>query len=88
MLLLIFIDFLVTALVILVVITQVLFPAISGTPLFPFFRRRRVLEQKLAEAKEKVVEAELEQSVAREIKRAAALHRSPAVNSVDSGESK
>lgn len=45
-------------------VTQVILPLWRDTPLFPMFRRERRLQHKLAEATEKVVEAELEKRIA------------------------
>ena len=78
MILLAFLDFVLIALVLLTVVTQIILPVTFGTALFPFFRRRRKLEQQLTEAREEVVEAKLEREVAQITKRADALRRSQA----------
>jgi hypothetical protein len=44
------------------VITQILIPTYRGTLLFPAFRNRRKLEQKVEEAKEKLDEVKIEKT--------------------------
>ncbi|HEY4521682.1 MAG TPA: hypothetical protein VJH05_00905 [Candidatus Paceibacterota bacterium] len=56
-------------------VTQVVLPLWRDTPLFPMFRRERRLQHELAEATEKVVEAELEQKVAETIQKAESVRR-------------
>lgn len=43
--------------------TQVITPALANRPLFPFFRPRRKLEQKLTEARGKVSDAQLRREI-------------------------
>ena len=56
-------------------ITQVILPLWRDTPLFPKFRREGRLQHDLAEATEKVVEAELEKKIAETAKRAESVRR-------------
>ena len=44
-------------------LTQVLLPAATNEPLFPFFKRRRKLEQKLTEARGEVADAQLRKEI-------------------------
>ena len=58
------IEFLVTTLLIVFVLTQITLPAFFDRPLFPLFRRERVkLERELAEAHEEQDLAEMEAEV-------------------------
>ncbi len=83
MILLALLDILFVALIILTLVTQVLFPALAGLPLFPFFRRRRSLESKLAAARESVAEAGIENAISEEEKRASALRKQPTSHSLN-----
>lgn len=46
-----------------VVISQLIWPAIRGTQFFPWFRRERRLESQIAEAQQKLREQELEKEL-------------------------
>jgi len=70
-------ELVLVALVVLVGVTQLVVPLWRGTPLFPFGRRERRLEVDLAEAREEVVEAKLEQEIGREHETAERLRKSP-----------
>lgn len=48
---------------ILIGVTQVFLPLLLGLPIFPVFRRRRTLERRLAEARERKEEAVLVRQV-------------------------
>lgn len=54
--------------VLLVVLTQMLWPALRGTPFFPVFRRRResALNQELDDVRQEQVVERLEREVARQ----------------------
>lgn len=56
-------------------VTQVVSPLWRDTPLFPMFRREGRLQHELAEATEKVVEAELEKKIAETAQRAESVRR-------------
>ena len=56
-------------------VTQVVLPLWRDTPLFPMFRREGRLQHELAEATEKVVEAELEKKIAETAQRAESVRR-------------
>jgi len=49
--------------IIVIVITQMIIPAIRGTVLFPIFRQERVLENELQSEKQKNVEKELKNDI-------------------------
>lgn len=59
MLLLKFLQGLIIAMLLLVVVTQILVPAIQNRPLFSWFGRQRKLEKKLAQANQAKYEREL-----------------------------
>lgn len=56
-------------------ITQVVLPLWRDTPLFPIFRRESRLQHELAEATEKVVEADLEQKIVETAQKAESIRR-------------
>lgn len=56
-------------------VTQVVLPLWRDTPLFPMFRREGRLQHELAEATEKVVEADLERKIAETAHRAESVRR-------------
>lgn len=56
-------------------VTQVVLPLWRETPLFPRFRRESGLQTELAEATEKVVEAELEKKIAETTEKAESVRR-------------
>ncbi len=60
-------EWLIVALFILFLITQVIIPAVRNLPLCPIFRRNRKLEKDISSAKEALEEAQLENE-AREIR--------------------
>ena len=55
------------------IFTQVLLPAIRGTPLLPFFRKEQKLGRELEEASERIVEAELTREIEETKKQAEAV---------------
>lgn len=60
------VEFAIFALFIYGVITQIVMPLWRDTPLLPIFDREGKLEVKLREAKQDVLEAELEREIARQ----------------------
>jgi hypothetical protein len=66
MILLKLLELLLLGLGILILVTQIIVPAIRGTLLFPFFRREAELEEELSMAKEETVEAGLEKRIKEE----------------------
>ena len=60
----VFIDLVLAAVLLYIGVTQVILPLWREVPLFPMFRREKVLRHELAEATEEVVEAELENQIA------------------------
>ena len=56
-------EFIFMALFLTAMLTQVILPALAGEPLFPFFRRRRKLVQKLTEARGEVTDAKLRREI-------------------------
>lgn len=68
-------ELVVVALLLYLGISQVVLPLWRDTPLFPMFRRERRLQHELAEATEKVVEAELEKKIAETTQRAESVRR-------------
>lgn len=63
MILVALLELVVTAFLLYLGVTQVVLPLWRDTPLFPMFRREGRLQHELAEATEKVVEAELEKKI-------------------------
>ena len=60
MLVLVLLDLLLVATVILVGVTQLLIPLLRGRPIFPIFRRERILVSEIAEAEADLEQAKLE----------------------------
>ena len=56
-------------------VTQVVLPLWRETPLFPMFRREEHLQHELAEATERVVEAELEKKITEMTQKAETVRR-------------
>lgn len=52
-----------------IVITQILWPLLRGTRLFPFFRHERDLENDLAKVKQKNLEKDIEKEIRNENER-------------------
>ena len=69
------VELVVTALLLYLGVSQVVLPLWRDTPLFPMFRRERRLQHELAEATEKVVEAELEEKIAEKTQKAESVRR-------------
>jgi hypothetical protein len=55
--------YLVVALLVGLVITEMLIPVLHGRPMFPMFRRESELRKKLQEAKQEQYEASIEQEI-------------------------
>ena len=75
MILVTLVELVVMALLFYLGVTQVILPLWRNTPLFPMFRRERCLQHDLAEATEKVVEAELEKKIAETAQKAESVRR-------------
>ena len=60
MLVLVLLDLLLVATVVLVGVTQLLIPLLRGRPIFPIFRRERILVSEIAEAEADLEQAKLE----------------------------
>jgi hypothetical protein len=52
-------EFVVVVLILAILITQIIFPFMRGTPIFPIFRKEAVLSAKLEDVKQQVVEKDL-----------------------------
>lgn len=63
---LILIELAVSLLLVIGVVTQIAIPLWRGTPLFPIFRAERRLEREVAEARQRRLEADLEELRKRE----------------------
>lgn len=75
MILVALLELVVTAFLLYLGVTQVVLPLWRDTPLFPMFRREGHLQHELAEATEKVVEAELEKKIAETAQKAESVRR-------------
>lgn len=64
------IELVTAALLIFLLVTEIVVPLWLDRPLFPMFRGEGLLRRKLAEAKEKVAEAELEKKIDEKTKEA------------------
>lgn len=69
-------ELVVTVLLLYLGVTQVVLPLWRSTPLFPIFRREGRLQHELAEATERVVEADLERQISETTRRAESVRRS------------
>jgi hypothetical protein len=52
-------EFVLVALILITLITQIILPFMRGTPIFPIFRKEAVLLKKLEEVNQQVVEKNL-----------------------------
>ena len=75
MILVVFLELVVTAFLLYLGVTQVVLPLWRDTPLFPMFRREGHLQHELTEATENVVEAELEKKIAVTTQKAESVRR-------------
>jgi hypothetical protein len=56
-------EFSAVALILIILVTQIIFPFIRGTKIFPIFRKEAVLIGKLEEAKQRKVEREIKKEI-------------------------
>lgn len=75
MILVALLELVVAAFLLYLGMTQVVLPLWRDTPLFPMFRREGRLQHELAEATEKVVEADLERKIAETAHKAESVRR-------------
>lgn len=64
-----FFEYLLIAIIFVIVITQVLMPLIRGTKLFPSLRRQAMLERELADARQEGEDAKLEKQIKQQSER-------------------
>lgn len=72
-----FMEVVIAVLILIFFITQILIPLAKGTPYFPAFRKRKKLEEDLAEAREEVDKAELEIAIKKDVEQAKKLREPP-----------
>jgi hypothetical protein len=63
MLVVILLEFIAVTLILVILITQIIYPFIRGTKIFPIFRKEAVLTAKLEDVQQRVVEKELENKI-------------------------